>query len=117
MNTEMPAEFAVHAEPDGRAYVVAPAGELDLGTVGPLRDLIAARPATCERLVLDLSGLTFFDTSGMRLVIETMHEARERGIELALVRGPEDVQRLFAIARVEDRLPFFDDRRAALAGG
>jgi anti-sigma B factor antagonist len=114
MNTEMPAEFAVHAEQRGSAYVVAPIGELDLGTVDELRELIAARPRECERLVIDLSGLSFFDTSGMRLVIETMHEARTRGILLALVRGSEDVQRLFSMAQIEDRLPFFDDRRAAL---
>jgi hypothetical protein len=31
------------------------------------------------------------------------------------VRGTEDVQRLFALARMEDRLPFFDDRGAAVA--
>ena len=115
MNAETPAEFAAYAEQVDGAYVVAPVGELDLGTVGEVRELIAARPGGCDRLVLDLSGLSFFDTSGMRLVLETLHETRSHGISLKLVRGPEDVQRLFALARMEDRLPFFDDRRAALA--
>jgi len=114
MSAETPAEFAVHTDLVDGAYVVTPSGELDLGTVGELRELIAARPAGCRRLVLDLSRLTFFDTSGMRLVIETMHEAGAGRTSLALVRGPEDVQRLFALAHVEDRLPFFDDRRAAI---
>jgi anti-sigma B factor antagonist len=114
MNTELPADFAVHAEEVDRAYVVAPVGELDLGTVDELRALIAARPPHCGRLVLDLSGLSFFDTSGMRLVVETMQEAPVLGVSLALVRGAADVQRLFALAQMEDRLPFFDDRRAAL---
>ena len=63
--------------------------------------------------MLDFSGLTFLDTSGMRLVVETMQETRPRRRRLALVRGPEDVQRLFVLARLEDRLPFFDDLRAA----
>ena len=111
----MPASLAVQAERMGRAYVVAPVGELDLGNVDDLRDLIAARPPLCDRLVLDLSGLTFFDTSGMRLVIETMQATSLGGPALAIVRGPAEVQRLFALARLEDRLPFFDDRRAALA--
>jgi anti-anti-sigma factor len=115
MNTEMPPEFAVTAEPVGSAYVVRPVGELDLATVDELHATVAARPDTCPSLVLDLSGLTFFDTSGMRLVIETLQDARRSGISLALVRGPEDVQRLFALAGMGDRLPFFDDLDEALA--
>jgi anti-anti-sigma factor len=115
MNTEMPPEFAVSARPDGSAYVVTPEGELDLGTVDELRATLAARPDECHRLVLDLSRLTFFDTSGMRLVVETLQDARRAGISLALVRGPEDVQRLFALAGMDDRLPFFDGLDDALA--
>src|SRR3954465_5642370 len=115
MNTEMPLEFAVSADAVGTAYVVRPLGELDLGTVAGLGAAGAARPDTCPRLVLDLSGLTFFDTSGMRLVVETLQDAERSGISLALVRGTEDVQRLFALAGMHDRLPFVDDLDEALA--
>jgi anti-anti-sigma factor len=115
MTTEMPPEFAVSATGMGSAYVVTPVGELDLETVDELAATLAARPDVCNRLVLDLSGLTFFDTSGMRLVVETLQEARRTGISLALVRGSEDVQRLFALAGMDDRLPFFDDLDEALA--
>ena len=108
-------DFAVDAEPVDGAYVVAPVGELDLGTVDELHAMLAARPDTCPRLVLDLSGLTFFDTSGMRLVVETLQDARRFGISLAFVRGSEDVQRLFALAGMDGRLPFFDDLDEALA--
>jgi anti-anti-sigma factor len=116
MNTEMPADFAVSAEPVGSAYVVRPVGELDLGTVDELSATLAARPSACRRLVLDLSGLTFFDTSGMRLVVETLQDARRFGISLALVKGSEDVQRLFALAGMDGRLPFFDDLGEAIDG-
>jgi anti-anti-sigma factor len=114
MNTEMSPDFAVSAVPVGNAYVVTPEGELDLGTVGELGEILAARPADCPRLVLDLSRLTFFDTSGMRLVVETLQDAQRAGISLALVRGSEDVQRLFALAGMDDRLPFFDELDDAL---
>jgi anti-anti-sigma factor len=114
MNTEMPPDFAVSAEAVGSAYVVSPVGELDLGTVDALRATLAARPDVCHRLVLDLSGLTFFDTTGIRLVVETLQDARRTGISLAFVRGTEDVQRLFALAGMDDRLPFFDALDEAL---
>jgi anti-anti-sigma factor len=75
---------------------------------------LGRRPEGCDRLVIDLGGLTFFDTSGMRLIVETLEDTRRQGLDLALVRGTEDVQRLFAVAQLEDRLPFFDDRDRAL---
>jgi hypothetical protein len=51
----------------------------------------------------------------MRLVVETLQDARRTAISLALIRGPEDVQRLFALAGMDDRLPFFDALDEALA--
>ncbi len=50
----------------------------------------------------------------MRLIVETFHAHDGNGTALALVRGNEDVQRLFEVARLEDRLPFYDDLRGAL---
>ena len=114
MNTESPA-FGVRARSVERAHVVSPCGELDLFTVAELQEALALRPDACDLVVLDLCRLTFFDTSGMRLVVETLQDLRTAGIRFAIVRGSPDVQRLFAIARMEDRLPFFDDLDAALA--
>ena len=114
MNTEMPAEFAVRAARVQGAYVVAPAGELDLGTVDEVRAALDRRPPESEALVLDLRGLTFFDTSGMRLIVQAAQDARENGHRLAILRGSADVQQLFRLARIEDRLPFFDDLGQAL---
>ena len=114
MSTESPA-FGVRARTIGRAHVVSPRGELDLFTVTEVRALLADRPEPCDVVVLDLHGLTFFDTSGMRLVVETMQELGTTGVRFAIVRGGPDVQRLFAITRLEDRLPFFDALDEAIA--
>ena len=51
----------------------------------------------------------------MRLVVETLQELGAAGIRFAILRGGPDVQRLFAITRLEDRLPFFDDLDEAIA--
>src|SRR3954451_12299327 len=114
MDTGMPADFAVSAERVGHAHVVAPAGELDLGTVDDVRAALEAVPAGCSLVVVDLRGLTFFDTSGMRLIVETLERTSAQGLRLALVRGSSDVQRLFTLACMEDRLPFCDDLDEAL---
>ena len=113
--TTQSAAFGVRARRVARAHVVSPTGDLDLYTVAELRSALGERPDGCEVVVLDLRGLTFFDTSGMRLVVETVQELAPLGIRFAIVRGPQEVQRLFALARMEDRLPFFDELDAALA--
>ncbi len=116
MDTESPVDFAVRSERDRRTWIVTPTGEMDLSNVDDVREEIAARPARCDALVLDLSELTFLDTSGMRLVVETLQDTRAGGVRFGLVRGSEDVQRLFALARLETRLPFFDDLTTASGG-
>ena len=78
MSTPPPA-FGVRARAVERAHVVAPVGELDLFSVDEVRAALAARPEGCDVVVLDLRGLTFFDTSGMRLVVETLQELRRDG--------------------------------------
>jgi len=114
MSPRSPA-FGVRAQAVERAHVVAPRGELDLFTVEKVETALRERREPCERVVLDLRAVTFLDTSGMRLVVEAVHELDRAGMRFAVVRGGPDVQRLFALARLDDRLPFFDELDAALA--
>lgn len=114
MSQQSPA-FGVRARAVEGAHVVAPRGELDLFTVEEVQAALGARPDGCDAVVLDLRDLTFFDTSGMRLVMETMQELGRAGVRFAILRGNPDVQRTFALARLDDRLPFFDDLDGALA--
>ena len=110
-----PPAVGERTEAVARAHVVAPRGELDLYSVEDVRVELAGRPQGCELVVLDLRRLSFFDTSGIRLVVETMQSLDAAGVRFALLRGEPEVQRLFALAGLEDRLPFFDDLDAAVA--
>jgi anti-anti-sigma factor len=92
-------------------------GELDLSGAGLLEqeiERLAADPRA-ETVVLDLRGLDFLDSSGLRLVALADRRLAGAGRRLALVRGPETVQRVFDITRMTDRLNFVDDP-AAVAG-
>lgn len=110
-----PSAFGVRARAVERAHVVAPRGDLDLFTAGDVQEALRARPEGCDVVVLDLTGVTFLDTSGMRLTVETLHELDGAGVRFAVVRGDPDVHRLFTLTRLDERLPFFDDLDAALA--
>ena len=94
---------------DGLVHV-ALVGELDLSTVAKvqeeLRRVEAASPAT---LVVDLSKLTFLDSTGLRCIVTADERARAEGRRIVIVRGPDPVQRVFAITRLEERLEMVDD--------
>ena len=85
-------------------------GELDLSTVAKvqeeLRRIEASSPAT---VVVDLSKLTFLDSTGLRCIVTADERAREEGRRMVIVRGPDAVQRVFAITRLEERLEMVDD--------
>jgi len=89
---------------------VALVGELDLSTVAKVQDELrrveADSPAT---VVVDLSKLTFLDSTGLRCIVTADERAREEGRRMVVVRGPESVQRVFSITRLEERLEMVDD--------
>jgi anti-anti-sigma factor len=93
-------------------------GELDLSTVGKVQDeLDRAESAGPRVLVLDLSGLTFLDSTGLRCVVTADERAREAGRRLVVVRGPDPVQRVFSITKLDDRLEIVDDASAVSSTG
>jgi anti-sigma B factor antagonist len=101
---------------NGTVAVVAPTGELDLSGATILEaelDRLAAEPELGS-VVLDLRGLEFMDSSGLRLIVLTDMRAREAGRRFALIRGGETVHRVFEITRMSERLEFVDDPKAIL---
>ena len=94
----------------GGVAVVALTGELDVAGATLLEhelDRVAADHAP-RAVVLDLSGLDFMDSTGLRLVVLADAKAREQDRAFALVRGRDDVHRVFEITRMSDRLRFID---------
>ena len=93
-----PSPLRVDVWPEGEVVHVCPVGEIDLDTVSRVRDrLDELRAAGFKRLVLDLRGVTFLDSTGIRLVLETDASARADGFDFGLIEGPANVQRAFEI--------------------
>jgi len=100
----------VQTEDRGGLVHVALRGELDLSTVGKVQDELRRVEAEAPPIVvLDLSRLTFLDSTGLRCLVTADERAREAGRRVVLVRGPATVQRVFSITRLDDRLEIVDD--------
>jgi anti-anti-sigma factor len=57
-------------------------------------------------LDVDLSALTFLDSSGLQLIMELHRTCKAEECALTIGPGPRSVQRVFDLARVLDILPF-----------
>lgn len=100
----------------GDVAVIVLAGELDVAGSSLLeRELDrVATDHDPRRVVLDMSGLDFMDSTGLRLVVLASQRADRDGRRLTLVKGPQDVHRVFEITRMIDRLEFVDEAGEAM---
>jgi anti-anti-sigma factor len=92
----------------GAVAVIAATGELDLSGAALLEaefERLAEEP-DLGSVVLDLRGLEFMDSSGLRLVVQADMRAREAGRRFVLVKGADTVHRVFEITRMSERLDF-----------
>ncbi|GAC1484841.1 MAG: hypothetical protein NVS1B9_01910 [Solirubrobacteraceae bacterium] len=85
--------------------VLALRGEFDIaGALEFARSVRVALAPRPKSLVLDLQGLEFIDSSGLRAILNTAHLCERRGCELSLIPGPPAVERAFTTAGLSDAL-------------
>jgi anti-sigma B factor antagonist len=97
--------LSIDVRREGERVVLRVDGELDLASVPLLEN--EAENATLDNpaeIVLDLRGLEFIDSTGLRAILSLDKRATERGQTFALVRGSEQVQRLMNMTRVDEHL-------------
>jgi anti-sigma B factor antagonist len=89
------------------------AGEMDLLSApsvrGRLRDLVSERP-----LVLEVSGVSFFDAEGLRTVAATARRGLECGTGVALVGMRPFQAKMFRILRMHEEVPLCSSAEEAL---
>jgi anti-sigma B factor antagonist len=83
-------------------FVVTVSGELDLYTVPQLEEeLERAKAPGAARVVVDLAGVSFMDSTALGALVRAHREVRLAAGELALVSDDPRVARLFAITGLE----------------
>jgi anti-sigma B factor antagonist len=95
--------------------VVALAGELDLSTIPRLEGRLLHELREREGVVVDLSQLSFIDSSGIGLLIKAHRAMNGTGSINIVVAEGSQVERVFDIAGIGRALPLFLDRDEAIA--
>lgn len=89
--------------------VIAPIGDLELSSAEQLEVKVrAAEASDVQQIIIDLSGVSFMDSTGLRLLLQADARSRADSNRLRLIRGSRRVQRVFELTNTEDMLPFVD---------
>ncbi len=91
----------------GAQHTLVLTGELDMAWSSVL-DAAVRKVCTeqTETVALDLRKLTFMDSSGLRAVLLAQELCEQHGCEFLLIPGPPQIQRLFEVTGLLERLPF-----------
>jgi anti-anti-sigma factor len=100
-----PQPFTVDVQHRDDVAIVRPHGELDLATVETLRAALDG-VEHAGRLVVDLRGLSFLDSTGLHLLVALHRRARRDGFQLTLVAPAAPVDKAIQVSGLGQTLPF-----------
>ncbi len=100
-----PRPFMVDVQRRDDVAIVKTHGELDLATA-PTLDAALERVEIAGRLVLDLRGLSFIDSTGLHLLLALDRRAKRDGFQLTLVAPAAPADRAIEVSGLDLALPF-----------
>jgi anti-sigma B factor antagonist len=109
-------EFEVTVERAGATAVVRLAGELDLATAPELEEVLHGLVPGCQRVILDLAGLDFIDSTGLRLAVIEHDRASMDGCEFVIAGAAGAVLRVLRLTGLDVTLPLAPDVASVLDG-
>jgi anti-anti-sigma factor len=94
----------ITVEPLEDARLIRAAGEIDLSSVAALRRELDAARVEAVTVLLDLSDVTFIDSSGLHLLLHASHSSAVSDWAFFVVRPSESVLRLIELSGTADLL-------------
>jgi anti-anti-sigma factor len=105
----VPGPLRIVSRQDDDGVVISLSGELDLASAPDLeRELQEAEAGRPARVLIDLRGLAFMDSTGLQALLRARERATGADYTLALRRGPHQVQRVFELTKTVDAFTFED---------
>lgn len=81
--------------------VVALKGEIDLENSPAARKVLLDSIHSADHVLVDLSGITYIDSSGVASLVEALQSSRKTGTRFALVAASEPTRRVLELARLD----------------
>jgi anti-anti-sigma factor len=112
----MSGELDLSTTREGPCAIVSVGGEIDPDTAGELTEAaLTAMREIGPSLVLDLSGVTFMDSTGLKVLLAVKQRAQLAGGRLVLTGATRSVRRVVSITGLDDTFEARDNVEAAVA--
>ncbi len=102
-------------EPHGASVVASVQGELDVTSSQRFDDFLAEAADTSDRVILDLSGVDFMDTTALAVIVGHWRRQVEAGGLFFLAAARYRYTKALWITGLADRLPMYETVGEALA--
>jgi anti-sigma B factor antagonist len=100
-----PDQLRIDSRLEADRVVLSLDGELDMANAPLLQRAIESPDLKdTKTVVLDLQGLTFLDSTGLRIILSAREQCWRRGQEFAVTPGSQQVQRLLSVTGVGEHL-------------
>ena len=111
-----PPPFELNSARNGHVFVLEVSGEVDMATAPEVSKVLEVVAEPIERVIVDLSGVSFLDSSALNALVRNQRELSERGVTFRVV-SPADqaIRRVFEITQLISQLGVVDDRAQAEA--
>jgi len=106
-----PEPFSITRSTHGACEVVTLTGELDMAHAPAVTETLDELSAAGARVVIDLTSLSFIDSSGIHAMFRPTTELSV----VALVCPPGNIQRVLEVTKIDRMLPVYETLAAALA--
>jgi anti-sigma B factor antagonist len=104
-----------NTEGDGDFIVVRVTGEVDLSWSQSIRKAILDALVKAQAVGVDLSAVSYIDSSGIAALVEGFQSARGKGQKFSLIAASQSVRSVLQLARLDRVFPMVDSVDAARA--
>jgi anti-sigma B factor antagonist len=100
---------------DGRTHCIEVAGQIDLYTAPTFKaKILGLIDQGTTRVVVDLSAVSFLDSTALAVFVAALRRVRARGGSLSLIVRDYDIERLLEITGLDGLIPIHSSRDNAL---
>jgi len=115
MSAEAERQFCIAVRHGQDRLILELQGELDMARARQLDEALAGADLRGSgAVVLDLRGVRFLDSTGLKAIFRARKVVRESGRRFAVTEGSAQVQRLLGVTRLDDHLHTIDTPESAL---
>jgi len=111
-----PPPFELHPSRTGALFVLEVRGEIDMATAPEVERTLEVVADPIRRVVVDLTAVTFLDSSALNVLVKSQRDLAHREIEFRVV-SPDDqaIRRVFEITHLTEALGVVATRAEAEA--